>query len=193
MSTSLFSSPAPVLADDGVHRRTGPGYAWLAATRVAVGFLMLWAFLDKLFGLGYSTAAAKSWLNGGSPTNGFLSHVAVGPLQGFFQSIAGSAVVDTLFMVSLLGIGVAMIFGAGLRIAAISNVVLMLGMWAAEWPLTRFTSAGAASGSTNPFVDYHLVYALIGIVFAYFAVASRYGLGAWWSRRTVVQKNPWLL
>lgn len=154
---------------------------------------MLWAFLDKTFGLGYSTPAAKSWLNGGSPTNGFLSHVAVGPLQGFFQSIAGSAVVDTLFMVSLLGIGVAMILGAGLGIAAVSNAVLIMGMWAAEWPLAKFTSTGAASGSTNPFVDYHLVYALIGIVFAYLAVASRYGLGAWWSRLTVVQKNPWLL
>ena len=193
MSTSLSTPAVPVVAHGDVHSRTGPAYAWLAATRIAVGFLMLWAFLDKLFGLGYSTPAAKSWLNGGSPTNGFLSHVAVGPLQGLFQSVAGSVVVDALFMFSLLGIGVAMILGAGLRIAAVSNVVLMVGMWAAEWPLARFTTAGAASGSTNPFVDYHLVYALIGIVFAYFAVASRYGLGAWWSRRTLVQKNRWLL
>ncbi len=193
MSTSLSTPAVPAVAHGDVDARTGPAYAWLAATRIAVGFLMLWAFLDKLFGLGYSTPAAKSWLNGGSPTNGFLSHVAVGPLQGLFQSVAGSVVVDTLFMLSLLGIGVAMILGAGLRIAAVSNVVLMVGMWAAEWPLARFTTAGAASGSTNPFVDYHLVYALVGIVFAYLAVASRYGLGAWWSRHTAVQKNPWLL
>lgn len=193
MSTSLSTPTVPVVARGDGGTRTGPAYAWLAATRVAVGFVMLWAFLDKLFGLGYSTPAAKSWLNGGSPTNGFLSHVAVGPLQGLFQSVAGSVVVDTLFMLSLLGIGVAMILGAGLRIAAVSNVVLMLGMWAAEWPMARFTTAGAASGSANPFVDYHLVYALMGIVFAYFAVASRYGVGAWWSRRAVVQKKPWLL
>ena len=193
MSTSLSTPTVPGVAHGDGRARTGPAYAWLAVTRVAVGFLMLWAFLDKLFGFGYSTPAAKSWLNGGSPTNGFLSHVAVGPLQGLFQSVAGAVVVDSLFMLSLLGIGVAMILGAGLRIAAVSNVVLMVGMWAAEWPLARFTTAGAASGSTNPFVDYHLVYALIGIVFAYFAVASRYGLGAWWSRRPAVQKKPWLL
>lgn len=81
MSTSLSTPAVPVVAHGDVHSRTGPAYAWLAATRIAVGFLMLWAFLDKLFGLGYSTPAAKSWLNGGSPTNGFLSHVAVGPLR----------------------------------------------------------------------------------------------------------------
>lgn len=31
----------------------------------------LWAFLDKTFGLGYSTRVAKAWVNGGSPTKGF--------------------------------------------------------------------------------------------------------------------------
>ena len=192
MSATLTTPPqSRSLTSDPAH--TGTGYRWLAVTRVAVGFIFLWAFLDKLFGLGYSTPSARSVINGGSPTKGFLSHVTVGPLQGLFTSIAGSPVVDTLFMLSLLAIGVAMILGAGLRIAAISNVVLMLGMWAAEWPMAKMASDGTATGSSNPFMDYHLAYALIGIVFAYFAVASRYGLGAWWSERAVVRKNPILL
>ncbi len=188
LTTPSVSRPSP---PDPTH--TGTGYRWLAVTRVAVGFIFLWAFLDKMFGLGYSTPAARSVLGGGSPTKGFLSHVTVGPLQGFFTSIAGSPVVDVLFMLSLLAIGVAMIVGAGLRIAAISNVLLMLGMWAAEWPMARIASDGEATGSSNPFMDYHLAYALIGIVFAYFAIASRYGLGAWWSERAIVRKNPILL
>src|SRR6266511_711287 len=50
---------------------------FLAVFRVAVGFVFLWAFLDKTFGLGYATPSAKAWINGGSPTKGFLSGLAV--------------------------------------------------------------------------------------------------------------------
>jgi thiosulfate dehydrogenase [quinone] large subunit len=39
----------------------------LAGIRLALGWVFLWAFLDKLFGLGHETAPAKSWLSGGSP------------------------------------------------------------------------------------------------------------------------------
>ena len=37
---------------------------------------------------------------------------------------------------------------------------MMLGMWAAEWPLDKLTSAGEPSMSTNPIVDYHTTHAL---------------------------------
>ena len=47
--------------------------------RVLLGFEFLWAFLDKTFGLGYATPSARAWINGGSPTKGFLgSGQAVG-------------------------------------------------------------------------------------------------------------------
>ena len=52
---------------------TYAGLRALAGLRIATGFIFLWAFLDKLFGLGYSTASAKSWIHGGSPTKGYLS------------------------------------------------------------------------------------------------------------------------
>src|SRR3546814_2853921 len=87
----------------------------MAALRVGVGSVFLWAFLDKLFGLGYSTPSERSWLNGGSPTEGFLSNVDVGPLAGFFRDIAGNVFIDWLFMLGLLGLGVAVIAGVALR------------------------------------------------------------------------------
>src|SRR5664279_3996511 len=65
------------------------GATAIAVLRVAMGFVFMWPFLDKLFGLGYSTASDKSWINGGSPTKGFLSGVAVGPFESVFNSIAG--------------------------------------------------------------------------------------------------------
>ena len=39
----------------------------LAVLRIMFGFYFLWAFLDKTFGLGFATPAAKAWINGGSP------------------------------------------------------------------------------------------------------------------------------
>jgi hypothetical protein len=45
-----------------------------AATRLSLGWVFLWAFLDKTFGLGHETASADAWISGGNPTEGFLSH-----------------------------------------------------------------------------------------------------------------------
>ena len=39
----------------------------LAGLRIALGWVFLWAFLDKLFGLGFATAAENAWINGGCP------------------------------------------------------------------------------------------------------------------------------
>lgn len=62
----------------------------LAVLRVATGFVFLWAFLDKTFGLHYATPAAKAWMHGDHPTQGFLASVEAGPLQSVFHSIAGT-------------------------------------------------------------------------------------------------------
>ena len=48
------------------------GMVW-GLLRMAVGWIFLWAFLDKLVGLGFATEVGKGWLNGGSPTFGFLN------------------------------------------------------------------------------------------------------------------------
>ena len=166
---------------------------FLAIVRVVVGVEFLWAFLDKTFGLGYATPAARAWINGGSPTKGFLSRVAVGPFESTFHTIAGAAWADWLFMAGLLGIGIALVFGIGLRIAAVSGTLMMLGMWAAEWPLAKFTSAGEPSMSTNPIVDYHIIYALALIALAVTYAGHTWGLGRLWARLPFVQRNRWLI
>jgi thiosulfate dehydrogenase [quinone] large subunit len=182
---------APAVTTTASSTRRGADIA-LAALRIATGAVFLWAFLDKLFGLGYSTPGARSWLSGGSPTEGFLSHVEVGPLQGLFTSIAGAWWADWLFMLGLVGIGIAMILGIGTRIAAVAGVVMMALMWLAEYPLARFNSSGDATGSTNPIFDYHLIYALALIALAATAAGAVWGLGRWWSALPIVQRHPWL-
>ena len=166
---------------------------FLAIARVVVGFEFLWAFLDKTFGLGYATPAARAWINGGSPTKGFLSNVAVGPFEATFHTWAGAAWADWLFMVGLLAIGIALILGIGLRAAAVSGTLMLVLMWAAEWPLARFTSAGEPSMSVNPIVDYHIIYALALITLAVTYAGHTWGLGRWWARLPFVQGNRWLI
>jgi thiosulfate dehydrogenase (quinone) large subunit len=166
---------------------------FLAVMRVAIGFVFLWAFLDKTFGLGYATPSAKAWIHGGSPTRGFLSGVAVGPFESTFHTWAGAAWADWLFMIGLAGVGIALTLGVALRIAAVSGTVLMLLMWAAEWPLAKVTSAGEPSLSTNPIVDYHLVYALVLIAAALLYAGNTWGFGKPWARLPFVRRNRWLL
>ena len=75
-----------------------------------------------------------------------------GPFGDFFYSLAGDAWVDWLFMLGLLGIGVALILGIGMRIAAAPALVLLVLMWIAVLPLVN-----------NPFMDDHLIYAILAV------------------------------
>lgn len=165
----------------------------LAALRISLGFVFLWAFFDKLFGWNYATPAERAWINGGSPTKGFLSGVDAGPVQGLFTGIAGQAWADWLFMLGLLGIGAALVLGIGLRLAAGAGTLMMLLMWFAEFPPAQTTSAGEATHSTNPIMDYHLVYALGVVVTALTYAGHTWGLGRQWAKLSFVQRNRWLI
>jgi thiosulfate dehydrogenase [quinone] large subunit len=154
-------------------------YIW-AALRIAMGWLFLWAFLDKLFGLGFSTSPQAAWLAGGSPTAGFLAHATSGPLAGLYQSMAGSVVVDLLFMLGLAALGVALILGIGVRIAGYTGTLFVLLLWSSNLP-----------PASNPIMDEHIVYAIVLIGLATVRAGQWVGLGKWWSR--LVAKNlPWL-
>lgn len=165
----------------------------LAFLRIATGFIFLWAFLDKTFGLRYSTSSAKAWIHGGSPTKGFLKSVDVGPFQSFFHSIAGTWWANSLFMLGMLGVGVAVIAGIAMRAAALSGVVIVAMMWFAEFPLAQHASTGAPSGSSNPLVDYHFLYAAVLIVLALTYAGSTWGLGRVWARLPFVSRHRWAL
>ena len=163
-----------------------------AVLRIATGLIFLWAFLDKVFGLGYATPTERAWINGGSPTKGFLGNLDHGPFADAFRGMAGAWWADWLFMLGLAGIGIALVLGIGLRITAVAGTLMMLLMWAAEWPLDRFTDTGEPTMSTNPILDYHLIYAIVMITLAVLAAGHTWGLGKTWTNLDIVRKNPWL-
>jgi thiosulfate dehydrogenase [quinone] large subunit len=176
--------------DASVRPRGGPQL--LAVLRILTGLTFLWAFFDKTFGLGYATGAAKAWVNGGSPTKGFLGGVDVGPMQSVFQSWAGSGIADWLFMIGLLGIGLALVLGIGLRVAAGAGAVLLMAMWVASWPMAALNAAGEPTSSTNPLIDDHLVNAVLVIALAVYAAGNTWGFGRPWAQLGLVRRNPWL-
>jgi thiosulfate dehydrogenase [quinone] large subunit len=145
----------------------------LAVLRISLGWVFLWAFLDKLFGLGRSTTPENAWLAGGSPTSGFLSFSARGPLVGVFQGMAGSPVVDVLFMTGLLGLGLTLLLGIGLKVAGVAGPLLMLLLWVSQLP-----------PAANPFMDNHIIYALVLALFPLLEAGHTLGLGRWWAEKT---------
>lgn len=166
---------------------------WLAVLRLAIGWIFLWSFLDKTFGFGYLTPSGDGWVDGGSPTERYLSGVDRGPLETQFQDIAGEAWADWLFMLGLAAIGVLVILGIGLRLAALAGTVMMALMWLAEWPPAKHTSTGEPTMSVDPVVDYHVIYALALIVVAATAAGDRWGLGRMWARVPVVRRHRSIL
>ena len=153
----------------------------LAGLRLSLGWVFLWAFIDKVFGLGFATPEKNAWINGGSPTKGFLGNAVTGPFEGFYSSFAGAAWADWLFMTGLLAIGTALILGIGIRVAAAAGSVLLVAMWTAVLP-----------PENNPFMDDHLIYAGVLVLLALTAAGDTLGLGKLWAKLTLVQRLPCL-
>lgn len=160
-----------------------------AALRISLGWVFLWAFLDKTFALGFATGrdpvtgvvdrfGDAAWINGGSPTEGFLSFGTKGPLADFYQSFAGASWANWLFMVGLAGIGIALIGGIAMRIAAAAGATLLVFMWSAALP-----------PDNNPFMDDHLIYALALIVLALIGSGKTLGFGARWEAIPFVKRH----
>ena len=162
----------------------------LAALRIGFGVTFLWAFFDKLLALGFATGVnpetgavdrfgPDAWINGGSPTFGFLTFGVPpdNPFVEVFNGMAGDTWVDWLFMLSLLGLGLALTLGTGIRIAAASGALLYGLMWVASMPLEN-----------NPVVDDHLLGALTMVVLAATLAGDTWGLGKQWARTELVRK-----
>jgi thiosulfate dehydrogenase [quinone] large subunit len=113
--------------------------------------MFLWPFADKVFGLGFATKSADAWINGVSPTTGFLMHGTYGPMASFFQGLVGFGfygvnIVDWLFMLGLLFTGLTLLFNRFVVWGALSGSLIMLLIYMAAFPPEH-----------NPILDDHLL------------------------------------
>lgn len=159
-----------------------PSTAYWEMLRLLLGWIFLWAFLDKTFGFGFATPFAKAWINGGSPTYGFLMFGTEGNLfHQYFQPMAGHLLVDLLFMGGLLGVGVSLLLGVALRVAGYSGALMMTFIYLASLPLKQ-----------NPFIDEHIIYIIVLLAMTRVNVGTVYSITSWWKSTDIVKKYPFL-
>ena len=175
--------------------------------RLAMGWTFLWAFLDKAFALGFSTGRVltdtgqtvridffgqDAWIHGASPTAGVVGFALKGPFVNTIQTVTGYQMtqtgphvagwVDWVYMVAMLLIGLGLITGVMTRIAAVGGII---------W-LAVFYLATAIWPEHNPFLDDHVVDAIV-LVAVILANAGRYyGLGKVWQRMQFVRDRKYL-
>jgi thiosulfate dehydrogenase (quinone) large subunit len=185
---TLYAPAAPQTDSDEVRG----GFIW-GLLRLSIGWVFLWAFLDKLFALGFASGrnpetgvadrfGDAAWIHGGSPTDGFLKfglHTKE-PFTGFYESLAGSSLIEWAYMLSMLAIGVALMLGIATRLAAGAGILWML----------LFYTASALSPENNPFMDDHIIYAIVLAGIAVVGGGRYLGLGKQWERLSFVQKYP---
>jgi thiosulfate dehydrogenase (quinone) large subunit len=185
---TLYAPAAPQADTDEVKG----GLIW-GLLRLSIGWVFLWAFLDKLLALGFASGrnpetgvadrfGDAAWINGGSPTDGFLQfglHTKE-PFTGFYESLAGSSLIEWAYMLSMLAIGVALMLGIATRLAAGAGILWML----------LFYTASALSPENNPFMDEHIIYAIVLAGIAVVGGGRYLGLGKQWERLSFVQKYP---
>ena len=163
----------------------------LGVLRLGMGWIFFWAFVDKLFGLGFATCrdaatgtvqvlCQTAWLSGGSPTSGFLKFATKGPFADFFQGLAGNAFIDWFFMLGLAGVGLALLLGIFVKFGSYSGILMLVLMYAAGFILPEH----------NPFLDEHIIYAIILAGVAVSHAGQYFGFGKWWSNIKFVKKYP---
>ena len=185
---ALYAPAAPT-ADPG-EVRARPVWGLL---RLSMGWIFLWAFLDKLLALGFATGrnpetgvadrfGDAAWIHGGSPTDGFLQfglHTKE-PFTGFFDGLVGSTFIEWAYMLSMAAIGIALLLGIATRLAAGFGVVWMV----------LFYLASALSPENNPFLDDHVVYAIVLVGIGVVGAGRYLGLGRRWEGLGFVRKYP---
>ena len=136
--------------------------------RLALGGLFLWS--------GWSKMSIPDW-----SASAFLTH-ATGPFAGWFQSLAGNPVVDGLNMYGMLAIGIALILGFLFRPAAFCGIVLMI----------LYYFANFDTNTAHGFIDEHLIYAMVFLVFLAGGVGSVWGLNSLIARQPSLQGSRWV-
>lgn len=193
-SNDVATTGQPLLVPDALSQRDQSlGARFWGVLRIALGWVFLWAFLDKLLALGFATGANPetgaverfgdaAWINGGSPTDGFLSFGlnTTGFFEGIYSSLAGQAWVDWIYMLSMLGIGAALIAGVAVRPAAVAGIVWM----------ALFYTAAAILPENNLFLNDHVVYAIALAGIAAVSAGRYLGLGRRWERLSLVRRHP---
>lgn len=133
--------------------------------RLVLGLLFFFAGWSKLTTEGWTAA-------------GFLQN-ATGPFASWFQSLAGSGVVDALNMWGLTLIGAALVLGLLVRTASFFGIVMMLLYYFADF----------TGNTAHGIIDEHIVYIAALVFFLVGGFGHVWGLDALVERRLDHRSN----
>ncbi len=178
---SLISATGGWRSMDQIHRiREDPGAFVFAILRLLIGFMLLWAFFDKMFGLGFPTASGAGYIDGGSPTEGFLMFASTGTFGWLFEPLTRiTPVMDVIILISMLGLGTGLMLGIGKRICCVGGMVMFFIFYLAVMPL-----------SDNPIIDYHTIYIVVLAGVLLTDSCSILGMGNRWRDTALVRRFP---
>lgn len=163
----------------------------VAALRVVVGVIVLWAGLEKVFApqpfdaagfLQFGTGGTVGWpfVTGEVPEGTVFN-----PTQGFWTGLPanGAAMTAVNFLVPFgqIGIGVGLVAGLLTRFGAAMGTLMMLFFFLAAWEFEFGV------------VNQHLTYAVVTAFFGYIGAGSFYGLDRIVGERLPPAARRWLL
>ena len=154
------------------------GLYCLAVFRILIGWIMLWPFLDKLFGLGFATPSGGGMIDGVSPSS-YVIYVTDGIFKDFYTSLAGNQIIDIIMMLGLLVLGVTLILGIASKLTTIGMTAFLLIMYSLHIPPTD-----------NPIID-HRIILIVGLISTYFLGGyEKLSLYDKWKELSIVKRFP---
>jgi len=155
----------------------------LLLARVTVGWVFLYAGIEKLFGAQPFTAAGfLKFGTLGTTAETVATGTVVNPTHAFWVDLAGNTtllpMVNTLVVVGEVAIGACLILGLATRFASVMGALMMGLFWIAAWDF--------AFGV----IEYHSVLAVLTLVLGIVGAGEFFGIDAIVEGSPVVKRAP---
>ena|ERR1700674_931538 len=153
--------------------------------RVTVGWVFLYAGIEKLFGATPFTAAGfLKFGTIGTTADKVAAGTIVNPTHAFWVTLAGNAtllpIVNTLVVFGEVAIGAALILGLATRFASVAGFLMMGLFWIAIWDFSHGV------------VEYHSVLAIVTLALGIIGAGEFFGLDGIVERTSIVKRTPGL-
>ena len=160
---------------------------WIGYSVLGLRLVMAWVFLqagiEKVLNPEWSAAAYTS------PETPF-GVTEANPMAGFFAELsANAALIDPLVVWGQVLIGLALLFGAFVRLAAFWGAVQMFLFWLASLQGGLLAGLPVEHGFV---VNSDIVYILLLFGLGAVGAGRILGVDQWLENTTVVRNNPWL-
>jgi thiosulfate dehydrogenase [quinone] large subunit len=155
----------------------------IALARVTVGWVFLYAGLEKVLGAEpFSAVGFLKFGTVGTTVEKVADGTIINPTHDFWVALAGNGtllpIVNTLVVFGEVAIGVALILGLATRFASVMGALMMGLFWIAAWDF--------AFGV----VEYHAVLAIVTLGLGLVGAGEAFGLDGFVDQTPIVKKAP---